>query len=53
MPFYQIKKIIMNLKNFSNYFVVIPLIFFLNLKAEEEEIYLKSISDQIQVITKF
>ena len=43
----------MNLKNFFLIILfVIPLIFFSNLKAEEEEIYLKSISDQIQVITK-
>ena len=43
----------MNLKNFFLIVLfVIPLIFFSNLKAEEEEIYLKSISDQIQVITK-
>ncbi len=31
---------------------IIPLLFFKVLYAEEEEIYLKSISDQIQVITK-
>ena len=35
------------------FFLVIPFLFFQNyLSAEEEEIYLKSISDQIQVITK-
>ena len=40
----------MRLKNF---FLSIILIFFINpLYAEEEEIYLKAISDQIQVITK-
>ena len=34
-------------------YLIIPLFFNnVNLSAEEEEIYLKSISDQIQVITK-
>ena len=32
--------------------VILSLIFFNLAKAEDEEIYLKSISDQIQVITK-
>ena len=40
-------------KNFKNYFYNNLLFYiFSNLIAEEEEIYLKSISDQIQVITK-
>ena len=32
--------------------VILPIIFFSILKAEEEEIYLKSLSDQIQVLIK-
>ena len=35
-----------------NFLVILFLIFFNSAKAEEEEIYLKAISDQIQVITK-
>ena len=42
-----------NCKKFINLISVILILFiFTVLKAEEEEIYLKSISDQIQVITK-
>ena len=44
------------MKKFNQYFIFSTLIYFVliltNLKAEEEEIYLKAISDQIQVITK-
>ena len=37
----------------KNFFLSTVLIFFINtIYAEEEEIYLKAISDQIQVITK-
>ena len=40
-------------KRFLNsIYIVSTLFFFTNVCAEEEEIYLKSISDQIQVITK-
>ena len=40
-------------KNFLNIFlIVITLFVFTNSNSEEEEIYLKAISDQIQVITK-
>ena len=39
-------------KVFVFFLLFIPLSFFSNLSAEEEEIYLKAISDQIQVITK-
>ena len=40
-------------KNFLNIFlIVISLFVFTNSNSEEEEIYLKAISDQIQVITK-
>ncbi len=31
---------------------LVPLFFFINIQAEEEEIFLRAISDQIQVITK-
>ena len=34
------------------FLVIIPIITFSTLNAEEEEIFLKAISDQIQVITK-
>ena len=54
MPFYQIKKIKMKI---NENILKLTLLFFLMMSgnllvAEEEEIYLKSISDQIQVITK-
>ena len=40
-------------KNFlSLIFLLIPFLIFSSITAEEEEDYLKSISDQIQVITK-
>ena len=54
MPFYQFKKRIMkNLKDFKYTSVLLLSMFFLNsVNAEQEEIYLQSISDQIQVITK-
>ena len=39
-------------KKFSTFFLIITLIIFNHSIAEEEEIYLKAISDQIQVITK-
>ena len=41
-----------SLKLFLFTFLIIPLSSFSFLNAEEEEIYLKSIADQIQVITK-
>ena len=41
-----------NLKIIKLFFVFLCIILISNLNAEEEEIYLKSISDQIQVITK-
>ena len=41
-----------NYKIYKFGFLLTLVIFFSNLKAEEEEIYLKSIADQIQVITK-
>ena len=44
------------MNKFNQYFIYSTLIYFVliftSLKAEEEEIYLKAISDQIQVITK-
>jgi len=43
---------LLNIKTLFVYLAICLIIFFNNLKAEEEEIYLKSISDQIQVITK-
>ena len=54
MPFYQFKKRIMKkLKDFKYTSVLLLSMFFLNsVNAEQEEIYLQSISDQIQVITK-
>jgi len=54
LPFYQTKKRLM-LKIFKLIRIILSFIFILNISsifAEEEEIYLKSISDQIQVITK-
>jgi len=52
LPFYETKKRIM-LTKFKSGFVFLSIVFFANfVLAEEEEIYLKSISDQIQVITK-
>ena len=42
----------LNFKNVKVFFIILPLLTFNFLMAEEEEIYLKSISDQIQVITK-
>ena len=54
MPFYQINKLIM-FKNL-NLKIILALIIFLFpiniISAEEEEIFLQAISDQIQVITK-
>ena len=41
-----------NVKKFNNFLLFFLLLNFTTLNAEEEEIYLKSISDQIQVITK-
>ena len=54
MPFYQIKKRIMiiKLKIFTILIVSVSLFSTYSTLAEEEEIYLKAISDQIQVITK-
>ena len=54
MPFYQFKKrVMMRLKNYKYTSVLLLSLFFVNpINAEQEEIYLQSISDQIQVITK-
>ena len=54
MPFYQFKKRIMKrLKDYKYTFVLLLSMFFVSfVNAEQEEIYLQSISDQIQVITK-
>ena len=54
MPFYQFKKRIMRrLKDYKYTSVLLLTMFFVNsVNAEQEEIYLQSISDQIQVITK-
>ena len=54
MPFYQFKKRIMRrLKDYKYASVLLLTIFFVSsVNAEQEEIYLQSISDQIQVITK-
>ncbi len=43
---------LLNVKKFNNFLLFFLLLNFTTLNAEEEEIYLKSISDQIQVITK-
>jgi len=43
---------LINVKKFNNFLLFFLLLNFTTLNAEEEEIYLKSISDQIQVITK-
>ena len=54
MPFYQFKKRIMkSLKDYKYTSVLLLTMFFVSsVNAEQEEIYLQSISDQIQVITK-
>ena len=54
MPFYQFKKRIMRrLKDYKFASVLLLTMFFVSsVNAEQEEIYLQSISDQIQVITK-
>ena len=53
MPSCQIRNLIMNILNKTVKILIIFTFFvFTTLKAEEEEIYLKSLSDQIQVITK-
>ena len=56
MPLYQNKKRIMGKvkKLFINFIIIISIysLNILNVNSEEEEIYLKAISDQIQVITK-
>ncbi len=54
MPFYQFKERIMKrLKDYKYASVLLLTIFFVSsVNAEQEEIYLQSISDQIQVITK-
>ena len=43
---------LLNVKKLNNFLLFFLLLNFTTLNAEEEEIYLKSISDQIQVITK-
>ena len=54
MPFYQFKKRIMRiLKDYKYASALLLTMFFVSsVNAEQEEIYLQSISDQIQVITK-
>ena len=53
MPFYQFKKRIMKrLKNYKYTSVLLLMFFVSSVNAEQEEIFLQSISDQIQVITK-
>jgi len=54
LPFYQFKKRIMKrLKDYKYASVLLLTMFFVSsVNAEQEEIYLQSISDQIQVITK-
>ena len=54
MPFYQFKERIMKrLKDYKYASVFLLTMFFVSsVNAEQEEIYLQSISDQIQVITK-
>ena len=54
MPFYQFKERIMKrLKDYKYASVLLLTMFFVSsVNAEQEEIYLQSISDQIQVITK-
>ncbi len=54
MPFYQFKERIMKrLKDYKYASVLLLTMFFASsVNAEQEEIYLQSISDQIQVITK-
>ena len=54
MPFYQTTtRIMLNKKSFKIIFLTFIFTFNFNLvSSEEEEIYLKAISDQIQVITK-
>ena len=54
MPFYQFKERIMKILKDCKYALVLLLtmLFVSSVNAEQEEIYLQSISDQIQVITK-
>ena len=54
MPFYQFKeRIMMRIKDYKYASVLLLTMFFVSsVNAEQEEIYLQSISDQIQVITK-
>ena len=54
MPFYQFKERIMKrLKDYKYASVLLLTMFFVSsVNAEQEEVYLQSISDQIQVITK-
>ena len=54
MPFYQFKERIMKILKVYKYASVLLLTMFFvsSINAEQEEIYLQSISDQIQVITK-
>ena len=54
MPFYQFKKRIMkSLKDYKYASALLLTMFFVgSVNAEQEEIYLQSLSDQIQVITK-
>ena len=54
MPFYRFKKrIMMRFKDYKYTSVLFLTMFFVSsVNAEQEEIYLQSISDQIQVITK-
>ena len=54
MPFYQFKKRIMRRLKDCKYasLLLLTMFFVSSVNAEQEEIYLQSISDQIQVITK-
>ena len=54
MPFYQFKERIMKILKDYKYasVLLLTMLFVSSVNAEQEEIYLQSISDQIQVITK-
>ena len=54
MPFYQFKERIMKILKDYKYasVILLTMLFVSSVNAEQEEIYLQSISDQIQVITK-
>jgi len=54
LPFYQFKERIMKILKDYKYasVILLTMLFLSSVNAEQEEIYLQSISDQIQVITK-